>query len=169
MIPWWRHMAPKTWTRSTLIRTMSTKWKYSSMNLEASGHTQILSCRKWRLLLKWPIAVLFFVEKYLFIGLILMLWHRETHINPQRKPMNCRRPGGYQTHDLQTGATPPCSCQLSSTFVSCHWNRVKKHNANDMPEAVALDNWQSFWNAQVSISTPVIYICFSYNLFAWNN
>ena len=126
MIPWWRHMASETWTRSTLIRTMSTKRKYSSMNLEASGHTQILPCRKWRLLLKWPIAVLFFVEKYLFIGLILMLWHRETHINPQRKPMNCRRPGGYQTHDLQTGATPPCSYQLSSTFASCHWNRVKK-------------------------------------------
>ena len=28
----------------------------------------------------------------------------------------------------------------------------QKHNPNDMPEA-ALDNWQSIWNAQVSIST----------------
>ena len=52
------------------------------------------------------------------------------------------------------------SCQLSSMFASCHWNCVTKHNPNDMPEA-ALDNWQPIWNAQESISTPVVLILLS--------
>ena len=46
------------------------------------------------------------------------------------------------------------SCQLFSTFASCHWNRVRKHNSNDMSEA-ALDSWQPVWNPQVPVSTPV--------------
>ena len=25
-----------------------------------------------------------YIHTYIFVGLILMLWHRETHINPQR-------------------------------------------------------------------------------------
>ena len=39
---------------------------------------------------------------YIFVGLILMLWQRETHINPQKEPINDRGPGGDWTHDLQT-------------------------------------------------------------------
>ena len=93
---------------------------------------------------------------------------------PTKEPINYRGPGGDRTHDLQTEATPPAascpalqrsnsrppdwgnsaSCQLSSTYASCHWNRAKKRNSNDMPVA-ALDNWQPVCNAQVSISTPV--------------
>ena len=52
------------------------------------------------------------------------------------------------------------SCQLSSMFASGHWNSVKKHNLNDMPEA-ALDNWQPVWNELVSIST---HVCVNFEL-----
>ena len=81
-----------------------------------------------------------------------MLWHRERHINPQRTDKLSWTRRGSNSWPPNWGNS--ASCQLSSTFASCHWNCVKKHNSNDMPEA-ALDNWQPVWNAQVSISTPV--------------
>ena len=75
---------------------------------------------------------------YIFVGLILMLWHREMHINPQRKPINYRGPGGDRTHDLQTEATPPAASCPARTL---HATEIapKKRNSNDMPVA-ALDN-----------------------------
>ena len=81
-----------------------------------------------------------------------MLWHTETHINPQRNRwiIGTRRGSNLRPPDWGNSA----SCQLSSTFASCHWNSVITNNLNDMPEA-ALDNWQPVWNARVSISTRV--------------
>ena len=67
-------------------------------------------------------------------------------------------PSGDWIRYFQIEALLPASCQLSSTFVSCHRNCVKKYNPNDMANA-AMDNWQPIWNAQVLISTPVcVYI-----------
>ena len=51
---------------------------------------------------------------YIFLGLILMLCHRETHITHKRTKKVCRGPSGDRTHYLQTEATS------SATFVSCH-------------------------------------------------
>ena len=49
---------------------------------------------------------------YIFVGLILMFWYRETHINRQ-KPMDYRGPAGDRTRDLQAEATPPAaSCPV---------------------------------------------------------
>ena len=82
-----------------------------------------------------------------------MLWHRETHIDPQRNRYIIVDPAGIElTTSPDRGNS--ASCQLSSTYASRHWNCVKKRNSNDMPEA-ALDNWQRVWNAQVSNSTPM--------------
>ena len=50
---------------------------------------------------------------YIFVGLILMLWYRETHINRQN-PMNYRGPGGDQARDLQVEATP-----LAASYPVC--------------------------------------------------
>ena len=69
------------------------------------------------------------------------------HIN--KLLINYLGPSGDRTRYIQTEATPP-----GVQHASCHWNCVKKHNPNDMPEA-ALGNWQPVWNGQVSISTPV--------------
>ena len=33
-----------------------------------------------------------------FVGLILMLWHKKTQINPTKEPINYRAPGGDRTH-----------------------------------------------------------------------
>ena len=83
------------------------------------------------------------------------LAQRETHINPG-KPKGTEKISGTQRG---SNSPPPnvgntANCQLFSPFVSCHWNYVKTHNPNDMPEA-ALDIWQPVRNAQVSISKPV--------------
>ena len=74
-----------------------------------------------------------------FAGSIVMLWHGETHINHK---------GTYKLSWIKRGSNsvPPdwgntASCQLSSTFVSCLINCVKKHNPNTLTQ-VALHNWQ---------------------------
>ena len=73
---------------------------------------------------------------------------------PTKEPMNYRGPGGDQTHDLQTEATPPAAscpaCTLHATEIA-----PKKRNSNDVPVA-ALDNWQPVWNAHgVNFNTCV--------------
>ena len=72
---------------------------------------------------------------------------------PSKEPINYRWPSGFRTHHLQTDATPPAASCPTRTL---HATEIasKKRNSIDMPEA-ALDNWQSVWNAQLSISKPV--------------
>ena len=81
-----------------------------------------------------------------------MLWHRETHINPQRNRWIIVDPAGIEltTSRLRQLRQLPVVQHVRFTPLK---SRLKR-NSNDMPVA-ALDNWQPVWNAQVSISTPV--------------
>ena len=45
---------------------------------------------------------------YIFVGFILMVWHRETHLNT-KEPIRYRGPSGDWTHYPQTEATPPAA------------------------------------------------------------
>ena len=93
------------------------------------------------------------MHTYIFDGLILMLWHRETHINPQRNRWMIMNPSGVEhtTPRLRQHRQLPAIQHVRFMPLKL----CQKHNPNDTPEA-ALDNWQPVWNAQVSISTLVL-------------
>ena len=76
----------------------------------------------WVLILSCALALAI----YIFVGLILMLWHGETHTNPQRNRLIIVDPAGIE---LTTSRLRQL-CQLSSTYASRHWNCVK--NATPM-------------------------------------
>ena len=64
-----------------------------------------------------------YIRTYIFVGLILMLWHRETNIYQQRNRYIIVHPVGIE---LTTSRLRQLrSCQLSSTYASRHWNFVK--------------------------------------------
>ena len=90
---------------------------------------------------------------YIFVGWILMLWHREAHINPRRNRKFIVDPAGIEltTSRLRQHRQLPVVQQVH--FMPLKLCK-KNHNPNDKPET-ALDKWQPIWNAQVSISPPV--------------
>ena len=92
------------------------------------------------------------IHTYIFVGLILMLWHRETHINPQRNRQIIVDPAGIEltTSRLRQLRQLPVVQHVRFTPLKSR----QKTQFQYMPVA-ARDNWQPVWNAQVSISTPV--------------
>ena len=89
---------------------------------------------------------------------MLRLWHRETHINPQRNEQTIVDPAGIKltTSGLRQHRELPVVQHVRFMPPELRQNQ----NPNDMPQA-ALDNWQPGWNAQVVISTPV---CINFEL-----
>ena len=89
---------------------------------------------------------------YIFVVLILILWHKETHINPQRNWLIIGDPAGIEltTSRLRQLHHLPVDQHVRFTPLKLR----KKRNPNVIPEST-LDNRQPVWNAQVSISTPV--------------
>ena len=82
-----------------------------------------------------------------------MRWHRETHINPTKEPINYRGPSGDRTHDLQTEATPPAASCPARTL---HATEIAPKNATPMTCPWlhwTTDNLSGMH--MVSISTPV--------------
>ena len=99
-----------------------------------------------------------YVREYKFGGLIVMLWHTETLVNPQRNDKLSWTHRGSNSLPPDWGSTASCNYPAHSP----HATEIvkKKQNPNNMSEAI-LDNWQPVWNAQVSISTSV---CISFEL-----
>ena len=82
-----------------------------------------------------------------------MRWHRETHINPTKEPINYRGPSGDRTPDLQTEATPPAASCPARTL---HATEIAPKNATPMTCPWlhwTTDNLSGMH--MVSISTPV--------------
>ena len=79
-----------------------------------------------------------------------MLWHRETHINPQRNRWIIVNPAGIE---LTTSRLR----QLRQLPVVQHvrFTPLQLRKKTQLEWHAALDKWQPVWNAQVSISTPV--------------
>ena len=71
----------------------------------------------------------------IFVGLILMLCHREMHINPQRNRHIIVDLARIELMTSKWGNS--ASCQLSSTFASSHWNCVK----NTIPMTCSRLHW----------------------------
>ena len=94
-----------------------------------------------------------YICTYIFVRLILMLWHRETHIDPQRNRYIIVNPPGIELTTSRLRQLHQLPVIQHDRFTPLKWCK-QKHNSNDMPEA-ALGNWQPVWNAQVSISIPV--------------
>ena len=86
-------------------------------------------------------------HRYIFVGLILMLWHRETHINHK---------GAEQISWTKRGSnTSPsdrrniASYQLASTFVSRHSKLCQKHSSVSLSVSIACMGSRWFWGASV--------------------
>ena len=80
---------------------------------------------------------------YIYGGLSLKLWYRETHMNPQRNRWIIVDPAWIELttsrlwqHHRLPAAQYVCFMPLKL---------FKKHNPNDMADA-AMDNWQPVWN-----------------------
>ena len=113
---------------------------------------------------------------HIFVGLMMMLCHRETHINPQSNRWIIVDRVGIELTTARLRQPRQLPVVQHVRFMPL--KLCKKHNPNDINEA-ALENWQSVWNTPMSISTPVcvnfdvhpgtaIHICVNLILMLWH-
>ena len=101
--------------------------------------------------LSWQGLRIVWILIYIFVGLILMFWHRETHITHNTTDkLSCTK---RASNSVPPGEGKPTAAAVHHVRFMAQ-KLCQKHNAYGVIEA-ALDNWQPFWNAKVLISTTV--------------